>query len=102
MIDAPAEIRPELAAAGAGGAAKELTAAALRSLLRAKPPAPSEPTRVHVELLECATSDVIVAEDAHSARSAERARDSRGAPPLAAPAADVRVGIGGWWPSRRP
>ena len=53
VIDAPAEIRPELAAAGAGGAAKELTAAALRSLLRAKPPAPSEPTRVHVELLEC-------------------------------------------------
>jgi sacsin len=76
VIDAPAEIRPELAAAGAGGAAKELTAAALRSLLRAKPPAPSEPTRVHVELLECATSDVIVAEDAQT-RGAPKERATR-------------------------
>ena len=92
VIDAPAEIRPELAAAGAGGAAKELTAAALRSLLRAKPPAPSEPTRVHVELLECATSDLIVAEDA-AARSAERARDSRGTPPAVTPPTDSLTGI---------
>jgi len=69
VIDAPAEIRPELAAAGAGGAAKELTAAALRRLLRAKPPPASEPTRVHVELLECATSDVLAEESSRSAEA---------------------------------
>ena len=56
VLDAPASLRPELAAAGAVAAARELTAAALRKLLRSKPP-PSD-LRTHVELVECACSDI--------------------------------------------
>ena len=56
VLDAPAWLRPELAAAGAVTAARELTASALRRLLRAKPP-PAD-VRTHVELVECACSDI--------------------------------------------
>ena len=56
VLDAPASLRPELAAAGAVTAARELTASALRRLLRATPP-PSD-VRTHVELVECACSDI--------------------------------------------
>ena len=66
VFDAPAALRLEIAAAGAPGSARELTAAALRKLLRAKPPPASaaDPIalRAHVELIECAASDVIVSE----------------------------------------
>jgi len=49
----------------AGGAAKELTAAALRKLLKTKPLPNSsgggaDALKTHIELIECATSDVVV------------------------------------------
>ena len=68
VIDAPASLRPELAAAGVGGAARELTAAALRKLLKTKPPPPAgrddAALRTHVELIECAASDVLATRSA--------------------------------------
>ena len=64
VIDAPSELRPELAASVGVGVAKELTAEALRKLLKTKPPPSqsldtSSALKTHVELLECATSDVL-------------------------------------------
>ena len=65
VIDAPASLRPELAAAGVG-AARELTAAA--RILKTKPPPPAGPRRralrAHVELIECAASDVLATRSA--------------------------------------
>ena len=78
VLDAPASLRPELAAAGACAAAKELTASSLRKLLKSKPPpdtstggANLEALRTHVELIECATSDVVVADGAGTSGTPE-------------------------------
>ena len=78
VIDAPSDIRPELAAACPNGVtSRELTAGALRLLLKKQPPPTASSTlseadalATHVELLECAASDVwLDASEADSAAS---------------------------------